>query len=98
MNNKSLTCQPHLALHEILDTRYGFGEVLYSSRECSTNQTFYAKQTQFFRVFHPKTTISPKNKANSNPIQTQSKPILAQKLGGAKPIQTQSNPNYLESI
>jgi hypothetical protein len=29
-----------------------------------------------------------KNKPNSNPIQTQSKPILAQKLGG----QTQSNP------
>jgi hypothetical protein len=49
---------------------------------------FYKKQTQFFTIFHPKTTIPPKNKANSNPIQSQTNPILAQKSGG----QTQTNP------
>ncbi len=32
---------------------------------------FLKKQTQFFPVFSPKTTISPKSKPNSNPIQTQ---------------------------
>jgi hypothetical protein len=59
MKNKSPTCQPHLAQYTILRSlpsigayllfcrgRYGFGDVLYSSRECSTNQTFFAKQTQ----------------------------------------------------
>jgi hypothetical protein len=48
--------------------------------------------------------ISPKNKPNSNPIQTQSKPISAQKRGyqsQTNPIQTQfcpknqgGKPNY----
>ena len=55
----------------------------------------YTKQTQFFPIFQPKTTIPPKNKPNSNPIQSQSKPILAQKSGGQsqfKPNQTQTNP------
>jgi hypothetical protein len=40
-----------------------------------------AKQTQFFPVFQPKMAILQKNKANSNPIQTQTNPILAQKQG-----------------
>ena len=61
-------------------SNFGFmQDVLYSSRECSTNQTFYAKQTQFSHIFHPKTKISPKNKPNSKPIQSQSKPKLTQK-------------------
>ena len=54
----------------------------------------YTKQTQFFPIFQPKTTIPPKNKPNSNPIQSQSKPILAQKLGG----QTQTNPISLRDL
>jgi hypothetical protein len=49
---------------------------------------FFTKQTQFFPIFHTKTTILQKNKANSNPIKPDSKPILAQKSGG----QTQTNP------
>ena len=40
---------------------------------------FYAKQTQFFPVINLKMMISLKNKPNSNPIQSQTKPILAQK-------------------
>ena len=92
MTNKSLTYQPHLALHEMLDARYGFGVSLYNSRECSTNQLFLCKTNPIFTIFHTKTMIKPKNKPNSNPIQTQTKPILAQKSGGQsqfKPKQTQ---------
>jgi len=37
------------------------------------NSENFSKQTQFFTIFHPKTTIPPKNKPNSNPIQTQYK-------------------------
>jgi hypothetical protein len=55
---------------------------------------FYAKQTQFFPIFHPKTTIPQKNKPNSNPIQSQTKPIMNQKLGG----QSQTNPIQSQSL
>jgi hypothetical protein len=77
---------------------------LYICRETSTNPFKNAKQTQFFegrnlwkmfiyRGLQKKTPSGGvKNKPNSNPIQTQSKPILAQKSGGQsqfKPKQTQ---------
>jgi hypothetical protein len=48
----------------------------------------FAKQSQFFPIFQPKMMISLKNKPNSKPKQTQTKPILAQKAGG----QSQTNP------
>ncbi len=51
-----------------------------------------AKQTQFFRVFHPKMMISLKNKANSNPIQSQTNPILAQKSGWQTQFKPKTNP------
>ena len=69
--------------------------VLYASRECSTNQTFFEKQTQFFPVFQPKTTIPQKNKPNTNPIQTQYKANQTQFsviIKGTKPIQSQNKP------
>ena len=40
---------------------------------------FYAKQTQFFPVINLKMMISLKNKPNSNPIQSQTNPIMSQK-------------------
>jgi len=110
MNNKSLTCQPHLAFHEMLDTRYGF-EIFSTLVEKSLQiHPKNAKQSQFFPFFHLKMKILQKNKANSNPIRTQNKtcprlvltcfsvgePILTQKSGG----QTQFKPNlssYLTS-
>jgi hypothetical protein len=49
---------------------------------------FLCKTNPIFRYFSLKTKISPKNKPNSNPIQTQSKPILTQKSG----YQSQTNP------
>ena len=114
MNNKSLTCQPHLAQYAILRSlpsilarflpcrgRYGFGVSLYRCRENSTNPPFFTKQTQFFPIFHPKTTIPQKNKPNSNPIQTQTNPILAQKQGlimRTKPIQSQSCPRLVLTL
>jgi len=81
-----LTCFPVGGLESVVF-------FLYSSRECSTNQTFYTKQTQFFPVFHPKTTIPQKNKANTNPIQSQFWP----KNQGAKPIQTQYKPKRTQT-
>jgi len=36
---------------------------------------FFAKQTQFFPNFHLKMSIKMKNKAKTNPIQTQTNPI-----------------------
>ncbi len=78
---------------------------LYICRESSTNQPFYAKQTQFPKksndvsFFYTKEyenkhnwTIG-QNKPNSNPIQTQSNPIKAQKM----PIQTQYKPKQTQS-
>jgi hypothetical protein len=51
-----------------------------------------AKQSQFLCIFHPEMKITLKNKANSNPIQTQTNPIMNQKSGGQsqfKPKQSQ---------
>jgi hypothetical protein len=42
---------------------------------------FLCKTNPIFLIFSLKIKISPKNKPNSNPIQTQSKPILAQYQG-----------------
>jgi hypothetical protein len=56
-------------------------------RGFSTNPPFFAKQTQYFPVFGPKTTIckyESQFKANFNPIFIKS-----------KPIQSQTNPIYL---
>jgi hypothetical protein len=86
-------------------------DTLYSSRECSTNQTFFAKQTQsqVLRIWLSSLTTSKygewtfgemrkqsQYKPNTNPIQSQTKPILAQKQRSEmktkpiKPKQTQS--------
>jgi len=51
---------------------------------------FLYKTNPIFLYFSPKTKISPKNKPNSNPIQSQSKPIFAQNQGW----QTQTNPIF----
>ena len=79
--------------------------ILYSSRECSTNQTFYAKQTQsqVLRIWLSSFVTSKyvagtfgemrkqsQFKPNTNPIQSQTNPFVAQKSGGqtqTKPIQ-----------
>jgi hypothetical protein len=70
---------------------------LYNSREYSTNQPFYAKQTQFSPFFTQKRRFRQK----TNPIQTQSKPILAQYQGWqsqTKPIQTQFYPRVYPRV
>ena len=51
---------------------------------------FYAKQTQFYSFFSPQTPISRKNKANSNPIQSQFNPKQTQ----FKPISKPNKPNW----
>ena len=48
------------------------------------------KTNPIFARIGLKTRISMKNKANSNPIQSQTKPILGKKLGG----QSQNKPNF----
>ena len=63
----------HYNLNALRCPLYAIQDSLYSSRECSTNQTFYTKQTQFFPIFQPKTTIPQKNKPNSNPISSKAK-------------------------
>jgi hypothetical protein len=49
---------------------------------------FFCKTNPIFLIFRLKMMISLKNKPNSNPKQTQSNPILAQKSGW----QSQTNP------
>jgi hypothetical protein len=88
---------PLLAVHSTLL------KLLYSSRECSTNPLKNAKQTQsqVLRIWLSSLTTSKYGtgtfsemrkqtqfKANTNPIQTQTNPIMNQKSGG----QTQTNP------
>jgi hypothetical protein len=55
---------------------------------------FLCKTNPIFRIFRLKSMISLKNKPNSNPIQTQTKPILSRYglyQSQTKPKQTQSS-------
>ena len=69
------------------------GDALYICRESSTNQPFFCKTNPISPIFRLKMKILLKNKANTNPIQTQSKPILGQFQGW----QTQTNPIQSQS-
>jgi peroxiredoxin len=62
---------------------------LYNCRDSSTNQPFLCKTNPILCVFHLKTPISPKNKANSNPIKAKTNPIKAK----TNPIQSQFKAN-----
>jgi len=53
---------------------------------------FLCKTKPIYAIFGPKTAIVRKNKPNSNPKQTQSKPIQSQFKANSKPIQTQNKP------
>jgi hypothetical protein len=71
---------------------------LYICRVPSTNPTFLCKTNPILCVFNPKTTISLKNKPNSNPIQTQMNPILNEKctIRGVYPdLSGQNKPNFV---
>ena len=88
----SVTCAYRRGIRICLEFRYSnfvlMENILYSSREHSTNPTFLCKTNPIFPLFSPKTMIKPKNKPNSNPTQSQFWP----KNKGAKPIQSQTNP------
>jgi hypothetical protein len=65
-------------------------DLLYICRESSTNPPFLCKTNPISPIFHLETKIMPKNKAKTNPIQTQFNPKQSQ----FKPKQSQFKPNF----